>query len=87
VTSLVQYGPGVHAKAALAVCANYLPVARAATLVAAFTGVRVSAWFMASVRGKAAARLGPFMDRVRELLRQAGVLYAPSPFSQPVAFT
>jgi transposase len=49
---------------------------RAATLVAAFTGVTVPAGFMASVRGKAAARLGPFMDRVRELLRTAGVLYA-----------
>jgi transposase len=76
VTSLVQYGPGVHARAALAVCAHYLPVARAAGLVTAFTGVSVSAGFVASVRGKAAARLGPFMDRVRDLLREAGVLYA-----------
>ena len=76
VASLAQYGPVVHAKAALAVCAHYLPVARAAGLVAAYTGVQVSVGFMASVRGKAAARLGPFMDRVRALLRQAGVLYA-----------
>jgi transposase len=76
VTSLVRYGPGVHAKAALAVCAHYLPVARAVKLVAAFTGVQVSTGFMAGVRGKAATRLGPFMDRVRELLRAAGVLYA-----------
>jgi transposase len=76
VTSLVQYGPGVHARAALAVCAHYLPVARSAGLMAAYTGVNVSTGFMAGVRGKAAARLGPFMDRVRELLRQAGVLYA-----------
>jgi transposase len=44
--------------------------------VAALTGVRVSAGFMAGVRGKAAARLDPFMDRVRVLLREAGVLYA-----------
>src|SRR5689334_21692544 len=50
VTSLVQYGPGVHARAALAVCAHYLPVARAAGLVTALTGVSVSAGFMASVR-------------------------------------
>jgi len=28
------------------------------------------------VRGKAAARLGPFMERIRQLLREAGVLYA-----------
>jgi transposase len=76
VTSLAQYGPGVHARVALAVCAHHLPVARAARLVAAFTGVSVSAGFAAGVRGKAAARLGPFMDRARELLREAGVLYA-----------
>jgi transposase len=76
VTSLVQYGPGVHARAALAVCGHYLPVARGARLMAAYTGVNVSTGFVAGVRGKTAARLGPFMDRVRELLRQAGVLYA-----------
>ena len=76
VTERVQYGPRVHASTALAVCANYLPVARAAKLVAALTGVSVSAGFTATIRGKAAARLGPFMDRVRELLHAAGVLYA-----------
>jgi transposase len=38
--------------------------------------VNVSAGFVAGVRGKAAARLGPFMDRVRALLRAAGVPYA-----------
>ena len=76
VTGRVQYGPRVHASAALAVCANYLPVARAARLVAALTGVSVSAGFTAGIRGKAAARLGPFMGRVRDLLRSAGVLYA-----------
>ncbi len=76
VNSLTQYGPVTHAKTALAVCGHYLPVARAARLVAAFTGVKVSAGFAAGVRGKAAARLGPFMDAVRGLLREAGVLYA-----------
>ncbi len=76
VTGRVQYGPLVHAKTALATCAHYLPVARAAKLVAALTGVAVSAGFAAGVRGRAAALLGPFMDRVRELLRAAGVLYA-----------
>jgi transposase len=77
VTGRVQYGPGVHAKAALAVCAHYLPVARAAKLVAALTSVNVSAGFVAGVRGKAARRLAPFMDRVRELLHAAApVLYA-----------
>ena len=76
VTGRVQYGPGVHAKAALAVCAHYLPVARAARLVAALTGVQVSAGFVAGIRGRAAGRLGPFMDRVRQLLRAVPVLYA-----------
>jgi transposase len=76
VTGRVQYGPGVHARTALAVCANYLPVARAAKLVATLTGVRVSSGFTAGIRGKAAARLGPFMDRVRDLLGRAAVLYA-----------
>ena len=76
VTGRVQYGPGVHARAALAVCAHYLPVGRAAALVASLTGVKVSAGFVAGVRGRAAARLDPFMDRVRVLLREAAVLYA-----------
>ena len=76
VTGRVQYGPLVHAKAALAVCAHYLPVARAARLVAALTGVNVSAGFVAGVRGKAARLLAPFMNRVRELLPAAPVLYA-----------
>jgi len=45
-------------------------------MVASLAGVRVSAGFTAGVRGKAAARLGPFIDRVRMLLRESGVLYA-----------
>jgi transposase len=53
-----------------------LPLARADAQVAALTGVSVSAGFMAGIRGKAAARLGPFMARVRELLPAARVLYA-----------
>ena len=76
VTGRVQYGPGVHARAALAVCAHYLPAGRAAALVASLTGVKVSAGFVAGVRGRAAARLDPFLDRVRVLLRESGVLYA-----------
>ncbi len=72
----VQYGPLVHAKAALAARAHYLPVGQATALMASLTGVKVSTGFMAGVRGKAAARLGPFMERVRDLLREAGVLYA-----------
>ena len=76
VTGWVQYKPLVHAKTALATCAHYLPVARAVKLTAALTGVQISAGFAAGVRGEAAARLGPFMGRVRGLLRAVPVLYA-----------
>jgi transposase len=76
VTGRVQYGPGVHASTALATCGHYLPVARAGALTGALTGVKVSTGFAAGVRGRAAALLPPFMDRVRELLHAAPVLYA-----------
>jgi transposase len=71
----VQYGPGVCAHAANLTCANHVPVGRAARLLADMLGVGCSVGFVAGVRGRAAERLGPFMDRVRVLLRQAGVLY------------
>ena len=51
-------------------------MARAASLIARLTGVNVWAGFAAGVRGKAAARLGPFMDRARQLLAGVAVLYA-----------
>ena len=76
VTGRVQYGPEAHARAVTLACANYLPVSRAAALMADLAGVSVSAGWMAGVRHKAAARLDPFMERVRELLRQAAVLCA-----------
>lgn len=76
ITGRAQYGPEVHAQAANLASAHHVPVARAAQLMGDLAGVHVSAGFMAGVRGKAAARLEPFMDHVRGLLRQAGVLYA-----------
>ena len=76
VTGRAQYGPEVHAQAANLASAHHVPVARAARLLADLAGVTVPAGFMAGVRGKAAARLEPFMARVRALLRQAGVIYA-----------
>jgi transposase len=76
VTGRAQYGPEVHARAAALASAHHVPVARAAQLMADLAGVSVSAGFMAGVRGKAAARLEPFMEHVRGLLRQAGVIYA-----------
>jgi transposase len=72
----VQYGPTVLARAAELVCAHYLPVARAARLMRSMAGVAVSVGFTASVRGRAARILEQtFLPRVRQLLRQAGVLH------------
>jgi len=76
ITGRAQHGPQVHAQAANLASAHHIPVARAARLMGDLTGVNVSAGFMAGVRGKAAARCEPFMDHVRHLLRQAGMLYA-----------
>jgi len=72
----VQYGPRMHAHAVNLVCGNHIPVGRAAKLMRAMLGAVVSVGFTGGVRAKAAARLGPFMDWVRVLLRQAGVLHA-----------
>jgi transposase len=72
-----SYGPAVLARAAELLCAHYLPVARASRLMASLLGVRVSTGFMAGVRHRAAALLEQaFLPRVRQLLRQAGVLHA-----------
>ena len=72
-----QYGPGVLARAAELLCAHYLPVARATALMASLLGGAVSVGFMATVRRRAAVLLeARFLPRVRQLLRQAGVLHA-----------
>jgi len=76
ITGRAQYGPEAHAQAANLASAHYVPVSRAAQLMGEMTGLRVSAGWMAGVRHKAAGKLEPFMDHVRGLLRQAGVLYA-----------
>lgn len=76
VTGRAQYGPGVLARAAELTCGHYLPVARAAGLMASMLGVRVSTGFTAGVRARAARLLEQrFLPRVRELLRQVGVLH------------
>lgn len=76
VTGRAQYGPGVLGRAAELLCGHYLPVARAAGLMASMLGVSVSTGFMAGVRGRAARLLErEFLPRVRELLRQVGVLH------------
>lgn len=77
VSGRAQYGPGVLARAAQLLCGHYLPVARATGLMGSMLGVSVSTGFMAGVRGRAARLLEQqFLPRVRELLRQVGVLHA-----------
>ena len=64
------------ARAAELLCGHFLPVARAARLMTSMLGVGVSTGFMAGVRGRAARLLEiSFLPRVRELLRQVGVLH------------
>jgi len=72
----VQYGPRAHAVAAFLTCWHHVPVLRAAQLAAALSGLPVSAGFAAGARGRAAALLAPFTDRVRELLASVPVLHA-----------
>ena len=72
----MQYGPRAHAIAAFMTCWHHVPVARSAQLAAALSGLAVSSGFAAGARGRAAALLAPFMDRVRDLLARVPVLHA-----------
>jgi transposase len=76
VTGRVQYGPTVKAAAVYARGAHFLPFARAARLLSDLCGAGVSTGFMHSVFADAATRLGPFLARLRELLRAQPVLHA-----------
>jgi transposase len=55
VRARASYGPEVHAQAASLVCGHYVPVGRAASLLAQLSGVTVSTGWAAGIRGKAAA--------------------------------
>ena len=71
-----QYGPRVLAATAELTCAHYLPVGRAAALLATLAGIQVSVGFVAGVRGRTARLLEQaFLPRVRELLGRVGVLH------------
>ncbi|MER7004746.1 IS66 family transposase [Dactylosporangium sp. NPDC000555] len=76
VSGRVQYGPAVKAAAVYARGAQFLPYARAARLLGDLAGARVSTGFVHGVFLEAAARLAPFTDRLRELLRAAPVPHA-----------
>jgi transposase len=72
----VQYGPGVKARLVYLRAAQFLPFGRAAATVGDLCRLRPSTGTIATVIGEAASRLGPFLDRVRLLLRAAPVLGA-----------
>lgn len=76
VNGRVQLGPGAKARLAYLRGAQFLPFGRAAGALEVLCGLRVvAATVLAAVR-EAAERLGPFVDRVRLLLRAAAVLGA-----------
>jgi transposase len=81
VRARASFGPETHAQAANLTCGNYVPAGRAAGLMAAMAGVRVSVGWIAGVRAKAAALVesSGFMDLVGDLLRQAEAVYADEP--------
>lgn len=76
VTGRIQYGPGVKARLAYLRAAQFLPFGRAAATMADLCRLRPSPGTIATVIGEAAARLDPFLERVRGLLRAAPVLGA-----------
>jgi transposase len=78
VRARASYGPETHAQAASLVCGHYIPVGRAAALLAQLAGVTVSTGWMAGIRSKAAVLIeaSGFGQRVRDLLREAPALHA-----------
>jgi transposase len=78
VRARASFGPEASAQAANLTAGHYIPVYRATLLLCQLAGLRVSAGWMAGIRGKAAALIGGsgFMERVRELLRAAAAVHA-----------
>jgi transposase len=78
VRARASYGPEASAQAANLTAGHYIPVHRATLLLCELAGLRVSAGWMAGIRGKAAALVedSGFMEQVRELLRAAAAVHA-----------
>jgi transposase len=78
VRARASFGPETHAQAANLACANHIPVQRAAGLMSQMAGVQVSTGWVAGIREKAAALVAGsgFMDRVKELLKDAPAVHA-----------
>jgi transposase len=70
-----QYGPEAHAQAANLVVAHHIPIHRATVVLCQMSALRVSAGWMAGVRGRAAALLGGFVEHITRLLRAAPALH------------
>ncbi|HZR53822.1 MAG TPA: IS66 family transposase [Streptosporangiaceae bacterium] len=77
VRARASYGPEAHAQAANLVTGQYLPVSRAAVLLAQLAGLTVSTGWIAGLRGKAAALIeaSGFAGAVRDLLRLAPAVH------------
>jgi transposase len=78
VRARAAFGPETCAQAANLTCGNFIPVGRAAELMAAMAGIGVSAGWIAGIRARAAALVesSGFMDLVAGLLRQAEAVHA-----------
>ncbi|MDQ2876769.1 MAG: IS66 family transposase [Actinomycetota bacterium] len=78
VRARASFGPEVSAQAANLTAGHYIPVYRATVLLCGLAGITVSAGWMAGIRGKAAALVeaSGFMEKVRELLRDAPAVHA-----------
>jgi transposase len=78
VRARASFGPETHTQAANLTCGNFVPVGRAAALMADLAGIKVSLGWIASVRAKAAALVesSGFMDLAASLLREAEAVHA-----------
>jgi transposase len=74
VTGRVQFAPAVKARGVLLNLWHHVPFRRAAELMRELVGVRISVGALVGYRAEAAARLGPFLERVRVLLGLEPVL-------------
>ena len=73
----MRIGPQTSALAALLTCGHYLPIGRAASVLDALAGIRVSTGFLAGVRGRAADLLeSAFLPHLQALLPTAPVVHA-----------
>ena len=78
VRARASIGPEACAQAANLTCGHYVPVHRATVLLCQLAGITVSTGWMAGIRARAAALIedSGFMDRIRELLREAPAVHA-----------